>query len=225
MISKIVAVLLSLATILSGYGLFAFTSLKSREMKAEQSSAVHSDITVTVFWVGEDASGENGNISNHSSAWDEDWVKHYGGVDSPDDRSGSMPSGFTPKENPFYIALPYNDIDETGNQKSIMPCKSFSLQPEEQQQCKNTWIEIIYRNKTVYAQWEDVGPFGEDDANYVFGIAKPVNTKSTAAGIDVSPAVRDYLGLNDVSIVDWRFVKSVDVPSGPWKSIVTTSTY
>ena len=32
------------------------------------------------------------------------------------------------------------------------------------------------------------------------------------AGIDVSPAVRDYLGLRPLDVVDWRFVEQAEVP-------------
>ena len=36
------------------------------------------------------------------------------------------------------------------------------------------------------------------------------------AGIDVSPAVRDYLGLGPLGMVDWRFAEDVNVSTGPW---------
>jgi hypothetical protein len=32
----------------------------------------------------------------------------------------------------------------------------------------------------------------------------------------VSPAVRDYLGLEDTDVTDWKFVDFKDVPPGPW---------
>ena len=75
----------------------------------------------------------------------------------------------------------------------------------------------------VYAQWEDVGPFGENDSNYVFGSANPKSTTNKTAGLDVSPAVNDYLGLSGLDTTSWQFVDEKDVPSGPWKNIVTTS--
>jgi hypothetical protein len=34
--------------------------------------------------------------------------------------------------------------------------------------------------------------------------------------LDVSPAVRDYLGLGDIDFCDWRFVDFTRVPLGPW---------
>jgi hypothetical protein len=36
----------------------------------------------------------------------------------------------------------------------------------------------------------------------------------TYAGLDVSPAVRDYLSLNGLDICDWKFVDHP--PAGPW---------
>jgi hypothetical protein len=82
--------------------------------------------------------------------------------------------------------------------------------------CKGHWVEIRHRVKTCYAQWEDVGPFYTDSAAYVFGDERPSPNVNHGAGIDVSPAVRDFLGLRSLDLVDWRFVEQADVPAGPW---------
>jgi hypothetical protein len=82
--------------------------------------------------------------------------------------------------------------------------------------CKGHWLEIRHGAKICYAQWEDVGPFSTDSAGYVFGGERPLPNVNHGAGIDVSPAVRDYLGLGSLSLVDWRFVEESEVPSGPW---------
>ena len=68
----------------------------------------------TMFWVGEAADAENDYISNHESYWDKDWLISFGGVDDPIHRNGHWPAGFTPKENPFYVALPYGEFTERG---------------------------------------------------------------------------------------------------------------
>ena len=50
----------------------------------------------------------------------------------------------------------------------------------------------------------------------------PVNMDGAAfqnkgAGIDISPAVRDYLGITGgTAIVHWRFVEFYRIPRGPW---------
>ena len=44
-----------------------------------------------------------------------------------------------------------------------------------------------------------------------------------ADGLDVSPAVRDYLGLSGMNRTVWQFVDASKVPDGPWKQVVTTS--
>jgi hypothetical protein len=60
-----------------------------------------------------------------------------------------------------------------------------------------------------------VGPFFTDSAGYVFGDERPL----FGAGIDVSAAVKDYLGLGSLGLVDWRFVQQTEVPPGPWSNV------
>jgi len=179
-----------------------------------QNNTTHNNVTSTLFWIGEDASEDNTFIQNHSSAWDDNWENNYGGIDNPYDREHYTPSSFINKENSFYFALPYNDFDLEGHKKNIM---------KNQIDCKNRWVKITKNNKSVYAQWEDVGPFGEDDYNYVFGLDKPKNKINNNAGIDLSPAVHDYLNLNDIDIVTWIFIDQKEVPPGPWLNIITKS--
>jgi len=179
----------------------------------------HTNITATVFWIGEPASIDNDHIHNRSSAWVEDWVSAYGGVDDPDNRCDFRPCAFTPKENPFYFALPYNDLDENGNQKASakqIPWYNPNA-PKNKSQVHDYWIEIIANDKNAYAQFGDVGPFGEDDFDYVFGSNQPTEKR---AGLDLSPAAADYLGIDGKGTVSWKFVDAADVPDGPWKDIV-----
>lgn len=184
----------------------------------------HTGITATYFWAGEGATNDNGHISNAASAWDEQWATHFGGIDDPFSRSGFLPKAFTPKENPFYFALPYNDFTSNDKRKSTATsCPNYSPANTSYSWCKNSWVKISKGGKAVYAQWEDVGPFGEDDSAYVFGGAKPKNTTNSHAGIDLSPAARDYLAMSDVDTVDWQFVTAASVPAGPWKQIITIS--
>jgi hypothetical protein len=188
----------------------------------------HKNITTTFFWIGEGASQDNKNISNSASAWDEDWSKHFGGVDNPKKRNGYFPAGFRPKENPFYFALPYNDFDENGKRKSSIYQLAGWMKGKKlgagESACKNQWIKITNKNgSSAYAQWEDVGPMKENDEKYVFGTANPASKFNNNAGLDVSPAVRDFLGLKDIDKTDWQFVSVSEVPKGPWKEIITTS--
>ena len=186
---------------------------------------LHENISTTVFWAGEKGSEANHNIPNIASAWDDMWMMHYNGIDDPDHREGWHPAGFTPKENPFYFALPFNDFDENGEKKANLTDYipwATSSDANNTSICKNRWIKITKGTETAYAQWEDVGPFGEDDKAYVFGTSQPQNTVNDNAGLDVSPAVRDYLSLNDIDKTDWQFVDEEDVPNGPWKEIITT---
>jgi len=207
--------------------LFAGCVSQTNNSNTPSGYTLHNDITVTVFWIGEEGDEENGFIPNLQSSWDDQWSERYGGVDDPENRTGYYPAGFTPSENPFYCALPYNDFNETGERKpdasDVVPWSKERTWNDSESMCKNRWIKIMKGEKTAYAQWEDVGPFGEDDAAYVFGDALPLNDINNHAGLDVSPAVGDYLGLNGIDTVDWQFVDFSDVPDGPWKEIITTS--
>ena len=128
----------------------------------------------TLFWVGEPADAENAFISNYGSYWDKDWQLSFGGVDDPERRDGYWPVHFRPKENPFYVALPYGEFTEAGEVKpeaQNIPWFHRGLSPL----LKNRWIEVRRGGRSCFAQWQDVGPCGEDDFDFVFGSAvKPV---------------------------------------------------
>jgi len=172
-------------------------------------------IVSTVFWVGETGSGP----ANTRSAWDPHWEGTYGGVDDPVRRNGFEPVGFRPLQNPFYAALPYCDM-QAGRLKpeapKVVPWFIERFRGPDQSVCKGCWLEIRHGLKACYVQWEDVGPFRKDLAAYVFGDERPSPNLNHGAGIDVSPAVRDCLGLGSLDLVDWRFVEKAEVPDGPW---------
>jgi len=177
----------------------------------------------TIFWVGEGASEDNGYIHNYGSYWDANWMKHFGGVDSPQNRKGYFPAAFTPKQNPFYVALPFAEVDQDGNLKE-MTKKIPGFGQNSGPLTRDRWVEVRYKGKSCFAQWQDVGPFGEDDFDWVFGSAKkPKNRQGLKAGLDISPATAQYLGMADSDKTEWRFIDEKDVPDGPWKAIVTRS--
>ena len=77
----------------------------------------------------------------------------------------------------------------------------------------------MHGSRVAYAQWEDCGPFRTDHYQYVFGTEMPKPNLNGGAGLDVSPAVRDYLGMNATrDVCSWRFVELAEVPPGPWRS-------
>src|SRR6266513_254517 len=75
-----------------------------------------SKIVTTVFWIGEKPAANN-PVPNRVSSWDNEWTRNYGGMDDPDPahRSNYIPVKFTPRQNPFYCALPYNDKAREGH--------------------------------------------------------------------------------------------------------------
>ncbi len=179
-------------------------------------------ITSTVFWIGEMPSGRN-KVPNHKSSWDGNWMQNYGGYDDPNpsNRINYRPKGFIPKLNSFYVALPYNDVMGYARHKAeasrVIPWFKTCFSGHGKTVCKGRWVAIRYGSKVCFAQWEDCGPFETNDWQYVFGNSRPKTPHNKGAGIDVSPAVRDFLGIQSGAKVDWRFVEAADVAPGPWR--------
>jgi hypothetical protein len=172
-------------------------------------------IVTTYFWIGQGSSSYS-ETTNYASAWDTQWTKNYGGMDDPTRRVGFLPSRFAATKNPFYVALPFNDVKYPELAKKWIPWYKTPARGQRYvSQCKGRWLQIRTPNgKSCFAQWEDVGPIRYDYASYVFGNDRP--REFNKAGLDVSPAVRDYLGLTGLDFTDWRFVEAEHVPPGPW---------
>lgn len=194
------------------------------KLQKETSYPWKKSITATVFWIGEKPT-QNNPTPNNKSSWDVNWQKNFGGFDNPDPkvRVGYLPPGFTPGLNPFYVALPYNDCVNHRLHKPeaprIIPWWDRLIRKPGESCCKGRWVQIYSpkTRKVCYAQWEDCGPFVTDDWEYVFGNKRPKNKNNAGAGIDISPAVRDYLGVSNKSTVHWRFMEFSRIPrSGPW---------
>src|SRR5262249_572683 len=104
------------------------------------------NVVTTVFWVGEEQVA--GKTSpQHQSVWDKDWVTSFGGVDTPEPaaRHDYIPLSFVPRQNPFYCALPYNDVEQ-GQFKPEAPIvipwfKQVHAEPGRSV-CKDRWVAI-----------------------------------------------------------------------------------
>ena len=194
----------------------------------------HNNIYTTQFYIG--TPGSNG-----AGAWDMDWVQHYGGIDDPIHRKEYYPLNFIPRENPFYFALPYSDLDSNGIKRAnIIQIPWYKQSNIDKSIIKNKWIEIKNKDKICYGQWEDCGPISPehpecDDFEYIFGkfnIPTTYPSKGIQPGLDISPALSDCLGMdapNDLvfghtdGYTSWKFIDEIDIPNGPWKEIITTS--
>jgi hypothetical protein len=177
-------------------------------------------IVTTIFWIGEHPTTKN-PVPNDRSSWDPNWSSNYGGYDNPDLklRKDFIPLSFLPRQNPFYVALPYNDVEGGHTKpeaKEVIPWFKEAFVRDGQSILKGRWVAIRRGNRVCYAQWEDCGPFCTDHWQYVFGNERPKPNLNQSAGLDVSPAVRDYLGLGGIEACDWKFVDFREVPPGPW---------
>jgi hypothetical protein len=202
---------------------------KSSASRVARPSPWKTNIVTTVFWIGEKPGGNN-LVPNRTSAWDKQWTKNYGGFDDPNpgSRRNYVPVKFTPRQNPFYCALPYNDKARTGHRPEaprVVPWFQEAYQGPAVSTCKSRWVAIRKGNRIAYAQWEDAGPFRTDHWQYVFGNERPKPNLNKGAGLDVSPAVRDYLGLKQTDVTDWRFVDFSEVPRGPWSTLGENNTF
>ncbi|MDR1190776.1 MAG: hypothetical protein LBK60_03805 [Verrucomicrobiales bacterium] len=194
--------------------------LTLKDVTLHSSYPIKRDIVTTYFWIGQGASSYS-DTTNYASAWDVKWTRNYGGIDHPEQRTASaqattLPQKFAPTRNPFYIALPFNDAKYPKLAAKHVPWWNQRLHAAnpDRSQCRGRWVMIEFKGRVCFAQWEDVGPLRYDHVRYVFGSERP--TKHTKAGLDVSPAVRDYLGLSGLDKTNWRFVDNDEVPYGPW---------
>ncbi len=209
-------------------------------------AAFHVGIVATTFWVGEIFDPNAADGSQMISTYDAHWFAHYGGCDGvvvgsecrTEKRTALynyFPSSMTPLQNPFYLDLPYDDINDRTGFARRCAVIGWANQPGFAGHCdddtfsylKNHWVELVGPNgQTCFGQIEDAGPGLYHDEAYVFGTAAPSNRRYGGAGMDVSPALNGCLGfadLNDASSrVSWRFVDEGQVPAGPWRILITT---
>ena len=212
----------------------------------------HTGVVATTFWVGEihDAAAPDG--SQVYSTYDAQWWDSYGGCDGVEQvvdgasvcateartsANGYFPTAMTPLENPFYLDLPFDDVNNEAafaRRGEVVPWAHDPdyvdlVDDSSASLLKNRWVALHRNGRICYAQIQDAGPAEYNDAEYVFSTsdARPANTRHNGAGMDVSPAVNGCLGFSDLDgdqdRVDWAFVDEADVPEGPWLRLVTTS--
>lgn len=237
------------ALILAGVGCASSNSsgMASPEEPPAQEYPWHTNIVATTFWVGEIHDPDAADGSQVQSAYDSFWLESYGGCDGQvtggncetEERAEAeswLPRHMTPLENPFYLDLPFDDVNNPrafAIRSYVIPWADdpgFTGRERDQNfsYMKNRWVRITKGDRECYGQIQDAGPGLYDDDIYVFGEndARPANTDYNGAGMDVSPALNGCLGfesLNGASDrVNWQFVDHGDVPDGPWLEIVTT---
>ncbi|GAA3865579.1 hypothetical protein GCM10022381_06610 [Leifsonia kafniensis] len=208
------------------------------------SHPLHTGIVATTFWVGEifDANAEDG--SQMLSTFDANWFENFGGCDgvatsgtcSTETRTaanGFFPSSMTPKQNPFYLDLPYDDVNDSTafqNRGTDVPWANDAAYAGQAGDAsvslmKNRWVKMMKDGQTCYGQIADAGPGEYHDAAYVFGgnDARPANARYGGAGMDISPALTGCLNFADINgaseKLDWQFVEAADVPAGPWLTV------
>lgn len=213
----------------------------------------HTGIVATTFWVGEIFDPNAADGSQMISTYDGGWYSTYGGCDGivkqgsngqslceTEQRTADndfFPTQMTPLENPFYLDLPFDDVNNAtaaAMRADVIPwakdpAYAGILADPSKSLMKNRWVVLTKGGNTCYGQIQDAGPGEYDDAAYVFGHndERPKNARYGGAGMDVSPALNGCLGFahinGDTDQVSWAFVDDADVPPGPWTRVITTS--
>lgn len=202
---------------------------------AARTYPMHTSVPASVFRIGAQVPGQGDDEQSLRSGWDRDWAAHFGGCDgygSPgascrSDLAGRTPPDWfpvalVPKENPYYLGLPYNDLDDlagrTASPWARDPGYAKHLADPTFSLVKNRWVQVTGTTGSCYGQVEDTGP-GRSDAGYVLGAARPAHTPA----INLSPALARCVGMTDAAAggrVDWAFVDRP--PAGPWTAVPTS---
>jgi hypothetical protein len=228
----------------------------------------HTGIVSTTFWVGEIFNGSIADGSQVCSTYDSKWAYHWSGLNTGKAPSGTdcegaptggcdgvpskgkcatearlapdfWPTKVVPRENPFYLDLPFDDVNDPTGFKTRCQVIPWAGDAGYAGKCsdsgfsymKNRWVHLVGASgRDCYGQVEDAGPSSGSayhDTGYVFGTgdARPANRQFGGAGADVSPALNGCLGFSeldgDTDQIRWQFVDAP--PAGPWTRVVTTS--
>lgn len=198
-------------------GIIGVTAIVLTGCAAEQLPARHR-VTASEFHVGEASSKDNAYISNKKTAWDDNPVMRFGGVDDPNDPPEHV------LHNRYYFALPVNEFNESGLIPGIRERSPWrdEVVHDGESLFKGRWIKVtnLANGEVIYAQWLDTGPCATMDCNdpdYVFGSSAPKNDFGLKAGLDLSPTAMKALSADGSANVEWQFVDESEVPSGPWR--------
>ena len=200
-----------------------------RASRARRLVKLHEAVSTTIFWIGEPASADNGFIANDDSAWDECWKERYGGIDDPVNRNGFFPAGFTPHDNPFYVALPYNDLDSNGDRRwnlaSVVPWAKIATLPVTDSAVKNRWVKIIAGDADLLRAMGGRRPVQRERLALRVRTGAGRAIPSTAAPVSMSrpPCVTACRSPTASPRPTGASSRRPRCPHGPWTTIVTTS--
>ena len=146
-------------------------------------------------------------------------MKHFGGVDSPS--TERLFSGGLHAQAKSVLCGSAFRRGGPGWQPQGGRKKDPGFGESREPLTRNRWVEIRYKDKSCYAQWQDVGPMGEDDFDGCSGTPRSPRTGRAQGRPRYFAAAAQYLGVEGSARTEWRFVDEAQVPGGPWKTIVT----
>jgi len=200
-------------------------SKSSRKFLSDQlASAVQrypwkTSIVTTVFWVGEQAGGNN--RSKLQKFLDFNWSENYAEPILRFQRTAQLhPNCFYSQAKPLLLCFTVHDVTH-GQFKPeaplVIPWFKHEYRGRGSRYAEIDGLPFVRQSHLLCAMGR-LRSVSHDHFQYVFGNERPKPNLNHGAGLDVSPAVRDYLGLAPTDVTDWQFVEVRDVSSGPWRS-------
>ena len=119
-----------------------------------------------------------------------DRTYNYGGFNNANPASRQSYTLIHPcaVQNPFYCALPYNDVIRLGQTKPeaalVIPWFRKTFVAPGLTVCKSHWVAIRKGKRIAYAQWEDSGPFRTDHFQYVLATMLKMHKCLTCGGLE-----------------------------------------
>ena len=156
--------------------------------------------------------------------------RKYGGYDDPNPsrRQNYVPVKFTPRQNPFYCALPYNDKAREGHRPEAPKVSSLVQGGLPGSRCFRLQGSM---GRDPQRQPDRLCPVGRCRA--ISNRSLGIRLRQRAAKTDLQPRCRARCftrrarlsWLQDTDVTDWKFVEFSEVPPGPWAKLGNNNTF
>ena len=185
-------------------------------------------IVTTVFWIGEEAAGNN-PVPNFSSSWDLNWEQSYGGFDNPNPRRPQpqfRPGQFHPPPKPLLHRAALQRRDSRDNQAGSQnrhPVGSATSSSAASGRKASPSATIAGLPSAAAPPAKSATPNGAIAAPSapITGITSsatrnPSPTSTRAPASMSRPPCAIICNSAAPMRPDWKFVEVGDVPNGPW---------
>jgi hypothetical protein len=117
---------------------------------------------------------------------------------------------FGGEDDPNYSAYP--PYDDNGNGQ-VLNDTDFYIALPDRFEAERPLVKVYCGGKSAIAEIWDVGPWNTNDPYWALGSRPAAESgidekgrKTNGAGIDLSPALAEALGIDGMGMVDWKFL-------------------